>query len=73
MVIKEISYGKSRKVGLPNYSSVDVHAGITISVDSEDEIQQARDYARTYVQTTIDEELKAYIQKDVQVNTVQRG
>lgn len=61
MKIKEISFGKNRKLGLLNYSSVDVHVGITVSLDADDQDYIVQfDEMKKIVQEQLDQELKKY-------------
>ncbi len=60
MKVKEISIGKNRKVGLPNYSSVDIHAGITVIIEEGDDIEEVYRDLSDEVQREIDNELKPY-------------
>ena len=61
MKLKEITIGKGRKIGLPNYSSVDVHASITVTLDQDEELtEEKRQILHNTVQREIDHALKPY-------------
>lgn len=61
MKLKEITIGKGRKIGLPNYSSVDVHASITVTIDKNEKLtDEKRQQLHNTIQREIDFALAPY-------------
>ena len=65
MKIKEINISKGRKIGLPNYSSVDVHASITMDVEADNlfvtgKTQEAFETIGKELQKVVDNMLRPY-------------
>lgn len=64
MKVKDINIRKSRKIGLPNYSSVEVGASVTIEVEEGDDKESVFKQGNLVVQGFIDAEMAKYLIND---------
>lgn len=66
MRISEITVIKTKKLGLPNYSSVAATCSVKVSLEENDDIRAAAKKAWSEVQFQLDEELTPYGNKNPQ-------
>jgi hypothetical protein len=60
MKIKELTISKHRKIGLPNYSSIDFGVSITVDMDEKDQVHEISLRLQDLIQAEIDHHLSLY-------------